>query len=141
VIAVVVVLLLAGGDDKKDSTTQASNTTTATASTPSTDTSSTFSMDTSDISTISTDITSETTTEDTSTDDSGGGGLTEYPPNVKEQFVSGCVKGGGSETQCTCTIDAIEAKYDLVEFLDLLQKTSSSGSLPKELQDIVTKCR
>jgi hypothetical protein len=144
-IAVVLVLLLSGGDDKKDSSTAASVSvptapTTNTATTPTTDTS-TFSMDTSDISTISTEITSDTTPSDTGGGGGGnGGGIGDYPPNVKEQFVKGCENGGGSKTQCTCTIDAIEEQYSLIDFLDLLQKTSG-GSLPPQLQKIVEKCR
>jgi hypothetical protein len=142
-IAVVLVLLLSGGDDNKSSSVasvsvpSAPSIPTTTPTTP--PTTDTFSMDTSDISTISTDITSDTTS-----DTSGGGGNTggvgNYPPNVKSQFVSGCEKGGGTKAQCTCTIDAIESKYSLIDFLDLLQKTSG-GSLPPALQKIVEKCR
>ena len=145
-IAVVLVLLLSGGDDNKSSSVASVSVPTApsvpttppsTATTPP-PTTDTFSMDTSDISTISTDITSDTTPTDTGGGNSGGIG--DYPPNVKDQFVSGCEKGGGSKTQCTCTIDAIEEKYSLIDFLDLLQKTSG-GSLPPALQKIVEKCR
>jgi hypothetical protein len=141
-IAVVLVLLLSGGDDNKDKSVASQSVSVpsapTTSTTPPQTSTSTFSMDTSDISTISTDISTDTTT------DTGGGGnggdIGNYPPNVKSQFVKGCENGGGSKQQCTCTIDAIEEKYSLIDFLDLLQKTSG-GSLPSELQDIVEKCR
>jgi pSer/pThr/pTyr-binding forkhead associated (FHA) protein len=129
ILAVVLVLALSGGSDKKKSTS------TAAASTPTT-----FTMDTSSVPTTTptTDTTTDTTTTDTGS--SGGGGLEDIPPNVKKQFVSGCQKGGGSKTACTCAIDEIDKKYNFIEFLDIIQKVNSTGKFPAPVQKIIQSC-
>jgi hypothetical protein len=127
--AVVLALVLSGGDDKKSSSTAA-------ASTPTT-----FTMDTSNVPTTTESTPTETTTSDTTTDETTTEDpLSTYPPNVKEQFVKGCTNGGGSESACQCTIDEIEKKYDLIEFLDLIEKANSSGKFPAPVQKIIQKC-
>lgn len=130
--AVVLALVLSGGDDEKDSKPAAQ------ASTPST-----FSMDTSGVPTTppTTTTTEETTTEETTTEeDTGGGSLEDIPPNVKKQFVKGCVKGGGSKTACTCAIDEIDQQYDFVEFLDIISKVNKTGSFPPRVKKIIQSC-
>ena len=127
--AVVLALVLSGGDDDKKETTAASQ-----ASTPTT-----FTMDTSSVPTTET-TTEETTTEDTTTEDPGSDPLSEYPPNVKKQFVKGCKNGGGSQSACQCTIDEIEKKYDLIEFLEIVEKANDSGKFPSPVQKIIRKC-
>jgi hypothetical protein len=141
IAAVVLVLVLSGGDDKKKASSQASATTTATQSTDT----STFTMDTSD---LSTDVSTDTSTpgipptSDTTTDtSSSGSGLDTYPPNVKKQFVSGCKKGGGSQSQCKCTINRIEKKYNLIQFLDFINKANRTGKFPPKVEAIVLSCR
>ena len=126
--AVVLALVLSGGDDDKKETTQASQ-----ASTPTT-----FTMDTSSVPTTTTETTetTEETTDETETEDP----LSEYPPNVKKQFVKGCRNGGGSKSACQCTIDAIEKKYDLIEFLEIVEKANSSGKFPSGVQKIIRRC-
>ena len=128
ILAVVLALALGGGDDKKSSSTAA-------ASTPTT-----FTMDTSSVpsTTETTTTTADTTTTDTGS--SGSGGLEDIPPNVKKQFVTGCQKGGGSKTACTCAIDEIDKKYDFVEFLDIIQKVNSTGKFPPKVQQIIQSC-
>jgi hypothetical protein len=127
--AVVLALVLSGGDDKKKSdSTQAAQT--STPSVPS-------------ISTPSTPPTTDTTTSDTTTDQGGSGGsgsLKDIPPNVKKQFVKGCVKGGGSKTACNCAIDEIDKKYDFVEFLDIISKVNKTGSFPPKVKKIIQSC-
>jgi hypothetical protein len=125
VVGVVLALVLSGGDDKKKSSSNAA------ASTPTT-----FTMDTSKVTTTAPPTTS---TDSTSTDPSPGG-LTTYPPNVKTQFVKGCHNGGGSTSACQCTIDEIEKKYDLIEFLDLIQQANKTGKFPPAVQSIIKKC-
>ena len=124
--AIVLALVLSGGDDDSKDTTQASQ-----ASTPTT-----FTMDTSSVPTTETTTTEETTTEEEETEDP----LSEYPPNVKKQFVKGCRNGGGSKSACQCTIDEIEKKYDLIEFLEIVEKANSSGKFPSPVQKIIRKC-
>jgi hypothetical protein len=130
--AVVLALVLSGGDDSKDNSSTSSQ---AAQSTPTT-----FTMDTASIPTTAT-TTTESTPTDTSTEEQGtpsGGG--DYPPNVKKQFVQGCVNGGGSESACQCTIDAIEKKYDLIEFLQIINEANSSGKFPGPVQSIIQRC-
>ena len=126
--AIVLALVLSGGDDDKD-TTQASQ-----ASTPTT-----FTMDTSSVPTTTTETT-ETTTEETTDETTEEDPLSEYPPNVKKQFVKGCQNGGGSKSACQCTIDEIEKKYDLIEFLEIVEKANDSGKFPSPVQKIIRKC-
>jgi pSer/pThr/pTyr-binding forkhead associated (FHA) protein len=130
IAAVVLALVLSGGDDnKKKDSSQAAQ------STPST-----FSMSTE--STTAPTTTEETTTSDTTDQGSGGGsgGLEDIPPNVKKQFVKGCVKGGGSKAACNCAIDEIDKKYDFVEFLDIISKVNKTGSFPPKVKKIIQSC-
>jgi hypothetical protein len=127
--AIVLALVLSGGDDDNNDTTQASQ-----ASTPTT-----FTMDTSSVPTTETTTTEETTTDET-TDDPGGGSGNSYPPNVKRQFVKGCQNGGGSKSACQCTIDAIEERYNLIEFLEIVEKANDSGKFPSGVQKIIRRC-
>ncbi len=127
--AIVLALVLSGGDDDKDST-QASQ-----ASTPTS-----FTMDTSSVPTTEPTTTEETTTEDTTEEEPSEDPLGEYPPNVKRQFVKGCQNGGGSKSACQCTIDEIEKKYDLIEFLEIVEKANDSGKFPGPVQKIIRRC-
>jgi pSer/pThr/pTyr-binding forkhead associated (FHA) protein len=128
IAAVVLAVVLSGGDDnKKSDSTQAAqkSTPTTTQSIPSTTES------------------TPTTTEETTTDQGGSGGsgnLKDIPPNVKKQFVKGCVKGGGSKAACNCAIDEIDKKYDFVEFLDIIQKVNKTGSFPPKVKKIIQSC-
>jgi hypothetical protein len=128
--AIVLALVLGGGDDKKDSSTAAQSTPT------------TFTMDTSSVPTTTESTPTETTTptDETTTEEPAQDPLGEYPPNVKQQFVEGCVGGGGSESACQCTIDEIEKKYNIIEFLDLIEKANSSGKFPAPVQKIIQGC-
>jgi hypothetical protein len=128
VAAVVLAIVLSGGDDGKDKSTTSSQ---AAQSTPTT-----FTMDTSSIPTTEPATTESTPTDTQSTPSTGG----DYPANVKKQFVQGCVNGGGSESACQCTIDEIEKKYNLVEFLQIINEANSSGKFPSGVQTIIRKC-
>jgi hypothetical protein len=127
--AVVLALVLSGGDDNKKDSSQAAQ------STPST-----FTMDTSSTPSTTAPTTETTTEETTTTDDQGSGGLEDIPPNVKKQFVKGCVKGGGSKSACNCAIDEIDKKYDFVEFLDIISKVNKTGTFPPKVKKIIQSC-
>jgi hypothetical protein len=128
--AVVLALVLSGGSDKKTtSSTQAQATPT------------TFTMDTSAVPTTTESTPTDTgTTDTTPTDTTPSQGPAAYPPNVKQQFVKGCVNGGGSQSACQCTIDGLEQKYNLIEFLQIIQEANKSGKFPPEVQSIIRKC-
>jgi hypothetical protein len=63
-----------------------------------------------------------------------------YPSNVKSSFVKGCVKGGGSRSACRCTINAIERRYSLSQFLSIVKRANRTGKFPAGVQRIIRSC-
>jgi hypothetical protein len=64
----------------------------------------------------------------------------EYPEDVVADFVDNCMEGGGSESLCTCTIEALERDIAYDEFRDLVEEYADSGESPPELIDAATEC-
>ena len=63
-----------------------------------------------------------------------------YPKDVRSEFISGCVKGGGSKTACKCTIGKIERHYTLKQFVAVLKKFDKTGRLPVKIKGYATAC-
>jgi hypothetical protein len=63
-----------------------------------------------------------------------------YPSSVRNEFVKGCVEGGGSKKACKCTIGKIERNYTLKQFEAVLKKFDRTGKLPKKIKGYATSC-
>ncbi|ACM92485.1 hypothetical protein NAMH_0056 [Nautilia profundicola AmH] len=44
-----------------------------------------------------------------------------YPMIMEYNYLKGCIGEKGMESYCICTLNAIEKKYDLNEFITILQ--------------------
>ncbi len=62
---------------------------------------------------------------------------TGYTEENREQFIEGCTRAG-TEEQCTCVIDRIEAEVPFEVYLDFAE--NPTGGLPPEIQTIVEDC-
>jgi hypothetical protein len=67
-------------------------------------------------------------------------GYAHYPSKVRKAFVKGCVKGGASRAVCTCTINGIEKKYSLKQFVAIANKQQKTGKLPAAIGKIAKGC-
>ena len=69
----------------------------------------------------------------------GDGGDRNYPDQVRNNYMTSCTRSGGTQEQCRCTLEAVEAKYNLDEFTQLEQDIAK-GQRFEELTSIVTGC-
>jgi hypothetical protein len=73
---------------------------------------------------------------------SGGDNGNRFPDDVRRGFLNTCKDSGGSEKQCTCALEKLEAKYRLKEFQDLERRiTSGDAAAEAELAPVVASCR
>jgi hypothetical protein len=63
-----------------------------------------------------------------------------YPANVVETFVHGCIAGGGTQQACTCTLNAIQARYTLQEFAAISSQMHASGQVPSDITADIRAC-
>lgn len=71
-----------------------------------------------------------------------GGDDKKYPDEVRKSFLSTCAASNGSEKQCGCALEKLEAKYSLKQFQDLEKRiTSGDATAETELGPIVSSCR
>ena len=68
-----------------------------------------------------------------------GGGDRKYPAEVRSNFLNSCSSSGGSSSQCSCALEAIEKKYSLDDFVKL-ESRITQGQTVDELTSIVLKC-
>ncbi len=128
VVAVILIIVLfafvsSAGDS---SSTGATTTTEATTEAPGpTDATTTTSEETT------------TTTEATTTTAAVGAA---YPASARTQFVDSCTGSGGSTESCTCALEQIEQRYSFEEFSAIDEDVRNGGTLPSDIQDIITGC-
>lgn len=69
--------------------------------------------------------------------DDGGG----YPDDAKDEYLSQCESASGGQTDyCECTLDKIEQEIPYDEFEEIDADIAGGGSVPDELQAIITEC-
>jgi hypothetical protein len=70
-----------------------------------------------------------------------GGSSHDYPEAVEKTFVTSCVDGGGTRTQCQCALGVVERMYARDEFVELSYEVQRTGTYPPDLMStIATEC-
>jgi hypothetical protein len=64
----------------------------------------------------------------------------QYPPEVVQDFVGGCVHGGGTENTCTCTVSKIASRYSLQDFAAMVGRMHATGQVPEEISEDINAC-
>ncbi|MFQ5948315.1 MAG: hypothetical protein ACE5KX_05605 [Acidimicrobiia bacterium] len=67
------------------------------------------------------------------------GGGEEYPPQVVDEYLSRCLQEGGNQEFCQCTIDEIQDRMSLAEFLTAF-KAAPGAQLPEEFHEGIAAC-
>jgi hypothetical protein len=62
-----------------------------------------------------------------------------FPAEFREGYIEGCAAEATVEF-CTCTLDRFEEIYSLEEFTTIFTEMESSGSMPAEVEEILTDC-
>ena len=62
-----------------------------------------------------------------------------YPQAMVEQFIRGCVSGGGTEDACSCTLRKMEGRYTLEQFRQISAEIMS-GSVPDAIREDIVAC-
>jgi len=73
-----------------------------------------------------------------------GSGGAKYPDGVRTAYLTNCESGAEgmgakAKSYCACTLNKIESKYTLDEFVNLASKMQG-GDLPQEFMTIVKSC-
>ncbi|MBE9115883.1 hypothetical protein IQ249_08260 [Lusitaniella coriacea LEGE 07157] len=65
-----------------------------------------------------------------------------YPPQAIQAWMSVCVRDDSPEAQvfCQCTIDKIQNRYTIEQFIQLGQNIQSGQKPPEEFNQIVQSC-
>ena len=64
----------------------------------------------------------------------------QYPTEVVQEFVGGCVNGGGTENTCTCTVNKIASRYSLPDFAAMVGRMRATGQVPEEIAEDINAC-
>ena len=62
-----------------------------------------------------------------------------YPQAMVEQFIRGCVSGGGTEDACSCTLRKMEGRYTLEQFRQI-SADIMAGTVPDDVRDDIVAC-
>ena len=62
-----------------------------------------------------------------------------FPAEFRDGYLEGCVAEATIEF-CTCTLDRFERVYTLEEFTTIFTQMESDGTVPPEVQEIITDC-
>jgi hypothetical protein len=66
-----------------------------------------------------------------------------YPDSLINGFMNGC-QGGSTDPQreaaCRCSINGIQARYSVADFVGFAQRILTDGTLPTELTPIILDC-
>lgn len=64
----------------------------------------------------------------------------DYPAEVRRNFLQACELSGGSADSCFCTLEEIEQRYDLAEFISAESSYSATGVLPVGMAAALAEC-
>jgi hypothetical protein len=67
-------------------------------------------------------------------------GPEQYPTEIVQQFVEGCVNGGGTENTCTCTVDKMASRFSLQNFATMVGRMRATGQVPEEITESINAC-
>jgi hypothetical protein len=62
-----------------------------------------------------------------------------FPAEFRDGYIEGCAAEGTVEF-CTCTLDRFEEIYTLEEFTTVFTEMESDGTMPAEVEAILTEC-
>jgi hypothetical protein len=63
-----------------------------------------------------------------------------YPQQMVEEFLQGCVRGGGTETACSCTLRRIQSQLTLADFANIWNQMRQTGQVPTEIAADIASC-
>ncbi|MFQ5948314.1 MAG: hypothetical protein ACE5KX_05600 [Acidimicrobiia bacterium] len=67
------------------------------------------------------------------------GGGEEYPAQVVDQYIAGCVQEGGNQEFCQCTIDEFQDRMSVDEFLSAFEGATGAQP-PEEFAEVIGAC-
>lgn len=65
---------------------------------------------------------------------------TQYPSSVRYSFLVSCVQSGGASDACRCSLQRLERRYSLEEFITFERLMVSTGELPPAVVAIMIQC-
>ena len=69
------------------------------------------------------------------------GKVSEYTPEVINQYISICKAGGMSESECSCFINKAKEIYPLAELIRINNEASNKKKNPTKIEEILQTCR
>jgi hypothetical protein len=64
-----------------------------------------------------------------------------YPEEVVQNFMDSCMKSGGNQAQCSCSINKIQERYSFDEFKQVEAEIQRTNELPSGMVEILESCR